>query len=65
MELGQHLVDELVRKRLPEDLPERGFLPLQLCFRRQGYMAAPGQPRRSFLHNFVVAGFLKLLLPGF
>ena len=30
-----NLVDELVGKRLSEDLPERGFMRLQLCLRRQ------------------------------
>jgi hypothetical protein len=54
-ELRQHDVDELVGKRLPEDVPQRGFVRFQLC-RRQNQVAVLTwlyDARRSFLSNGV------------
>ena len=51
-ELRQHYVDELVGKRLPEDVPESRLVMLQLCRRRRQYIAVPAgfvQARGSFL----------------
>jgi hypothetical protein len=68
--LGEHLVDELVGKGFTEDLPESGFVLLQLCFGRQDHIATPAelaQPRGRFLSNFVacgIKGLFTLLFAG-
>ena len=52
-ELRQHHVDELVGKRLPEDVPQGGFMWFQLCW-RQNQVVVPAwlfDSRRSFLCN--------------
>jgi hypothetical protein len=59
-ELRQHDVDELVGKRLPEDVPQRGFVRFQLC-RRQNQVAVLAwlyDARQSFLSNGCVGGLL-------
>ena len=54
-ESRQHLVDELVGKRLPKDLPESGFVRLQLCFGRSEWVPLPtrslSKPSRAMRSN--------------